>query len=56
MGVVLGLWLLIHVIGAVLSFTAYTGLTKTTELTVSEAVEILEDENGNTLVIQKIED
>ena len=55
-GVVLGLWLLIHVIGAVLSFTAYTGLTKTTELTVSEAVEILEDENGNTLVIQKIED
>ena len=55
-GVVLGLWLLIHVIGAVLSFTAYTDLTKTTELTVSEAVEILEDENGNTLVIQKIED
>ena len=55
-GVVLGLWLLIHVIGAVLSFTAYTGLTKTTELTVSEAVEILEDENGNTLVIQKNED
>lgn len=52
-GVVLGLWLLIHVAGTVLSFAAYT---KTTELTVSEAVEILEDENGNTLVIQKIED
>jgi len=55
-GVVLGLWLLIHMVGAVLSFTAFTGLTKTTELTVSEAVEILEDERGNTLVIQKIED
>lgn len=52
-GVVLGLWLLIHVAGTVLSFAAYT---KTTELTVSEAVEILEDENGNTLIIQKIED
>jgi len=55
-GVVLGLWILIHVIGAILSFSAYTGLTKTTELTVSEAVEILEDEKGNTLVIQKIEE
>ncbi len=55
-GVILGLWLLIHVIGAILSFSAYAGLTKTTELTVSEAVEILEDESGNTLVIQKIED
>ena len=52
-GVILGLWLLIHVVGAVLSFSAYT---KTTELTVSEAVEILEDESGNTLIIQKIED
>ena len=52
-GVVLGLWLLIHAAGAVLSFAAYT---KTTELTISEAVEILEDENGNTLIIQKIED
>ncbi len=55
-GVVLGLWLLIHVIVAVLSFSAFTGLTSTTELTVSEAVEILEDEQGNTLVIQKIEE
>ena len=55
-GVVLGLWLLIHMVGAVLSFTAFTGLTKTSELTVSEAVEVLEDERGNTLVIQKIED
>lgn len=52
-GVVLGLWLLIHAAGAVLSFAAYT---KTTELTISEAVEILEDESGNTLIIQKIED
>ena len=52
-GVVLGLWLLIHAAGAVLSFAAYT---KTTELTISEAVEILEDESGNALIIQKIED
>ena len=55
-GAVLGLWMLVHVIGAVLSFTAFTGLTSTTELTVSEAVEILEDEQGNTLVIQRIEE
>ena len=52
-GVVLALWLLVHAVGAVLSFAVYT---KTTELTVSEAVEILEDESGNTLIIQKIED
>ena len=55
-GVVLGLWLLIHVVGAVLSFSAYNGLSHTTEITVSEVVEVLEDESGNTLVIQKIED
>ena len=55
-GVVLGLWLLIHVVGAVFSFSAYNGLSHTTEITVSEAVEVLEDESGNTLVIQKIED
>ena len=52
-GVVLGLWLLVYVVGAVLSFTACRNVT---ELTVSEVVEILEDESGNTLVIQKIED
>ena len=52
-GVILGLWLFLHAVGAMLSFAAYS---KTTELTVSEAVEILEDENGNTLIIQKIED
>ena len=55
-GVILGLWVLIHIIGFVLSFAAYNTLSTTTELTVSEAVEILEDENGSTLVIQKIED
>lgn len=55
-GVILGLWILIHVIGMVLSYAAYNTLSTTTELTVSEAVEILEDESGNTLVIQKIED
>ena len=55
-GVILGLWILIHIIGFVLSYAAYNTLSTTTELTVSEAVEILEDESGNTLVIQKIEE
>lgn len=52
-GVVLGLWLLVYAVGAVLSFAAYRNVT---ELTVSEVVEVLEDESGNTLVIQKIDD
>ena len=52
MGAVMGLWLLIHMVAAV----QISPSTKTTELTISEAVEILEDENGNTLIIQKIED
>ena len=55
-GVILGLWILIHVFGFVLSYAAYNTLSTTTELTISEAVEILEDERGNTLVIQKIEE
>lgn len=55
-GVILGLWILIHIIAFVLSYAAYNTLSTTTELTVSKAVEILEDESGNTLVIQKIEE
>ena len=55
-GVILGLWLLIHIIGAVLSYAAFNTVTATTELTVSEAVQILEDESGNILTITKIED
>ena len=55
-GEILGLWILIHIIAFVLSYAAYNTLSTTTELTVSEAVEILEDESGNTLVIQKIEE
>ena len=55
-GVILGLWILVHIIGFVLSYAAYNTVTGTTELTVSEAVQILEDESGNTLVIQKIEE
>lgn len=55
-GVILGLWILIHIIAFVLNYAAYNTLSTTTELTVSEAVEILEDESGNTLVIQKIEE
>ena len=55
-GVILGLWILVHIIGFLLSYAAYNSVTGTTELTVSEAVQILEDESGNTLVIQKIEE
>lgn len=52
-GALLGVWLLVHAVAAVLSYTAFQNAT--TELTVSEVVEILEDESGNTLYIQKIE-
>lgn len=55
-GVILGLWILIHIIGFVLSYAAYSTMTTTTEMTVSEAVQILEDAEGNTLVIQKVEE
>lgn len=53
-GVILGGWILLHIIGAILSFSIVNETT--TKLTVSEAVEILEDENGNVLTITKIED
>ncbi|MBR3950057.1 MAG: helix-turn-helix transcriptional regulator [Oscillospiraceae bacterium] len=52
-GVVLGLWLLLHTAAMVLSYAAYDNIT---ELTVSEAVEVLEDESGNVLIIEKTED
>ena len=58
-GVLLGCWVLLHVLGAVLSYSSFLGLTGSTtvtEMTVSEAVEVLEDADGNTLVITKIED
>lgn len=55
-GVLLGLWVLAHIFGMVLSYAAYNTVTTTTELTVSEAVQILEDESGNVLTITKIED
>lgn len=55
-GVILGLWILIHIIGVVLSYASYNTFSTTTELTISEAVEILEDEAGNRLIIQKIEE
>lgn len=58
-GVLLGSWVLLHVLGAVLSYSSFLGLTGSTtvtEMTVSEAVEVLEDADGNTLVITKIED
>ena len=55
-GISLALWLLVNAIAMVLSYAAYNTKTTTTELTVSEAMEILEDEQGNTLIIQKIEE
>jgi len=58
-GVLLGCWVLLHVLGAVLSYSSFLGLTGSTtvtEMTVSEAVEVLEGADGNTLVITKIED
>ena len=55
-GAVLGIWLLVTAIAMILSFASYGALTTTTEMTVSEAVQVLEDESGNVLTITKIED
>lgn len=55
-GVVLGCWILLHVLGAILSFTTFSSARTVTEITVNEAYEILSDENGNVLTITKIED
>lgn len=51
--VLLGIWLLLNVVLMVLSYASYQNVT---ERTVSEAVEILEDESGNVLIIEKTED
>ena len=51
---VLASWILVNVIAMVLSYAAYN--TTTTEMTVSEAVQVLEDAEGNTLTITKIEE
>lgn len=53
-GLVLTGWILVNVIAMVLSYAAYN--TTTTEMTVSEAVQVLEDAEGNTLTITKIEE
>ena len=55
-GVILGLWILIHAVGMVLSYAAYSTLSTATEMTVSEAVEILEDTGGNPSTGTKNED
>jgi len=55
-GVVLGCWILLHVLGAILSFTFFSSARTVTEITANEAYEILSDENGNVLTITKIED
>lgn len=57
-GVLLGCWVLLHVLGAVLSCTSFLdpGRMTVTEMTVSEVVEVLEDADGNILTITKIED
>ena len=52
-GVVLAGCILVNVIGMVLSFAAYNTVT-TTQMTFSEAVQVLEDAEGNTLTITKI--
>ena len=54
-GLILAFWILVNVIAMVLSYAAYNTVT-TTELTVSKAVEVLEDAAGNTLTITKIEE
>ena len=54
-GVVLAGWILVNVIGMVLSFAAYNTVT-TMQMTFSEAVQVLEDAEGNTLTITKIEE
>lgn len=55
-GLVLAGWILVNVIAVVLSYAAYNTVTTTTKLTVSEAMQILEDEDGNVLTITKIEE
>lgn len=55
-GLVLAGWILVNVIAMVLSYAAYNTVTTTTKLTVSEAMQILEDEDGNVLTITKIEE
>ena len=52
-GTVLGIWLLLYIAAIVLSYASYENIT---ELTVSEAVQILEDEDGNVLIVEKTED
>ena len=54
-GVVLAGWILVNVIGMVLSFAAYNTVT-TTQMTFSEAVQVLEDAEGNALTISKIDE
>lgn len=55
-GAVLGCWVLLHVMAAVVSFTLFGTNSTVTTITAEEAVEIIEDENGNVLTITKIED
>lgn len=56
LGILLGIWILIYAVAAVLSFTTFNGNRTVTEMTVSEVVEVLENEEGNVLTITKIED
>lgn len=52
-GVLLGIWLLVYGVAAVLSFADFRNVE---EITVAEAVQVYEDENGNVLIITKIEE
>lgn len=56
LGILLGIWILICSVSAALSFTTFNGNRTVTEMTVSEVVEVLENEDGNVLTITKIED
>lgn len=56
LGILLGIWILICSVATALSFTTFDGNRTVTEMTVSEVVEVLENEDGNVLTITKIED
>lgn len=55
-GIALGVFVLFQVALMVLSYAAYDSVATTTNAEVSEVYEILENEEGTTLTITKIED
>lgn len=55
-GILLGCWVMLYVIGAVVGFALFGTNSAVTTITDVETVEIIEDENGNVQTITKIED